>query len=134
MEISGFVTCAAVSLAAGYYLGRHANPPVALAPESKPEIVPGPSVPPTEAALTAAKEDSDDEEADADGDLASVSAGLFEECKMVLVVRSDLGMTKGKIAAQCGHATLACYKALQKSNPALLAHWERIGQGLILFI
>ena len=26
------------------------------------------------------------------------------------------------------HATLACYKALNKSNPALLRHWERYGQ------
>ena len=27
-----------------------------------------------------------------------------EECKMVLIVRTDLGMTVGKIAAQVGHA------------------------------
>jgi len=40
-------------------------------------------------------------------------------------------MTKGKIAAQCGHATLACYKLLQKENPALLRHWERTGQAKI---
>ncbi|KIO34771.1 hypothetical protein M407DRAFT_240569 [Tulasnella calospora MUT 4182] len=131
MEASGFVTCAALGLAAGYYLGRQSNPPVALVPDSKPETVPVPSIPTTEAALTAAKEDSDDEGADGDGDLASVTPGLFEECKMVLVVRSDLGMTRGKIAAQCGHATLACYKTLQKSNPALLAHWERIGQAKV---
>ncbi|KAF8309711.1 peptidyl-tRNA hydrolase, partial [Clavulina sp. PMI_390] len=49
----------------------------------------------------------------------------------VLVVRTDLGMTKGKIAAQCGHATLACYKSLSKHNPTLLHHWERIGQAKI---
>ncbi|KAF9451795.1 peptidyl-tRNA hydrolase [Macrolepiota fuliginosa MF-IS2] len=40
-------------------------------------------------------------------------------------------MTSGKIAAQCGHATLACYKALMKKNPKLVAHWERIGQAKI---
>ena len=28
----------------------------------------------------------------------------FEECKMVLLVRTDLGMSVGKIAAQVGHA------------------------------
>merc|ERR1712093_524463 len=54
-----------------------------------------------------------------------------EECKMVLVVRTDLGMTKGKIAAQASHATLACYKSLQASNPGLLKHWERTGQAKI---
>ncbi|KAM5348676.1 hypothetical protein ACJ41O_008500 [Fusarium nematophilum] len=59
-----------------------------------------------------------------------------EECKLVLVVRTDLGMTKGKIAAQCSHATLACYKALSRA-PAdspqrkLLNRWERHGQAKI---
>ena len=32
------------------------------------------------------------------------------EIKMVLVVREDLKMGKGKIGAQCGHATLGAYK------------------------
>ncbi|KAK3321438.1 peptidyl-tRNA hydrolase PTH2-domain-containing protein [Cercophora scortea] len=62
-----------------------------------------------------------------------------EECKLVLVVRTDLGMTKGKIAAQCGHATLACYKTLLKAaqkDPQgaaarLLKRWENHGQAKI---
>ncbi|KAK4101409.1 PTH2-domain-containing protein [Parathielavia hyrcaniae] len=62
-----------------------------------------------------------------------------EECKLVLVVRTDLGMTKGKIAAQCSHATLACYKTLsraaqqQPQSPAaqVLRQWERLGQAKI---
>ncbi|CAK7265927.1 hypothetical protein SEPCBS119000_001761 [Sporothrix epigloea] len=62
-----------------------------------------------------------------------------EECKLVLVVRTDLGMTKGKIAAQCGHATLACYKLLRRaaerdptsSAAKLLQRWERRGQAKI---
>ncbi|KAI1649572.1 PTH2-domain-containing protein [Daldinia loculata] len=62
-----------------------------------------------------------------------------EECKLVLVVRTDLGMTKGKIAAQCSHATLACYKTLTRAaqrNPSsaearLLQRWERRGQAKI---
>ncbi|KAL2680576.1 hypothetical protein Neosp_008178 [[Neocosmospora] mangrovei] len=59
-----------------------------------------------------------------------------EECKLVLVVRTDLGMTKGKIAAQCSHATLACYKTLLRA-PAnspqrkILSRWERLGQAKI---
>ena len=36
----------------------------------------------------------------------------------------------GKIAAQCGHATLACYKSSLKGNPALKS-WERLGQAKI---
>ncbi|KAI7869943.1 peptidyl-tRNA hydrolase [Spinellus fusiger] len=50
---------------------------------------------------------------------------------MVFVVRSDLGMTKGKIAAQCGHATLACYKSVKQSNPEILRAWECSGQAKI---
>ena len=38
---------------------------------------------------------------------------LKEEIKMVLVVREDLKMGKGKIGAQCGHATLGAYRAVQ---------------------
>lgn len=46
----------------------------------------------------------------------------------------------GKIAAQCSHATLACYKALSRaaakngnSSPEarLLSRWERYGQAKI---
>ncbi|KAF9634091.1 Peptidyl-tRNA hydrolase PTH2 [Lasiodiplodia theobromae] len=53
-----------------------------------------------------------------------------EECKLVLVVRTDLKMGSGKIAAQCGHATLACYKAFLRQAPdsPLLRRWERYGQ------
>jgi PTH2 family peptidyl-tRNA hydrolase len=54
-----------------------------------------------------------------------------EEFKMVLVVRNDLKMGKGKAAAQCSHATLGCYKAAQK-NPKALAFWERTGQAKVV--
>ena len=33
--------------------------------------------------------------------------------KMVLVVRTDIGMGKGKACAQCAHAAVACYKVMQ---------------------
>ncbi|CAF9922113.1 hypothetical protein IMSHALPRED_005342 [Imshaugia aleurites] len=60
-----------------------------------------------------------------------------EECKMVLVVRTDLGMGKGKIAAQCAHAALANYTALLSSSPSpshthpLLRRWAATGQAKI---
>ncbi|KAK0544069.1 hypothetical protein OC845_005799 [Tilletia horrida] len=50
----------------------------------------------------------DDEEEDDDALLddnmgrSRVAAAFMEECKMVFVVRTDLKMDKGKIAAQCG--------------------------------
>jgi len=40
-------------------------------------------------------------------------------------------MTKGKIAAQCGHATLYCYKTAVKHAPLLLKRWEVMGQAKI---
>ncbi|KAJ8132480.1 hypothetical protein O1611_g1146 [Lasiodiplodia mahajangana] len=48
-------------------------------------------------------------------------------------------MTKGKIAAQCSHATLACFKTLSRAasrNPTsaearILQRWERFGQAKI---
>ncbi|KAF8350239.1 peptidyl-tRNA hydrolase PTH2-domain-containing protein [Amanita rubescens] len=51
-----------------------------------------------------------------------------DEYKLVLVVRSDLGMSAGKIAAQCSHATLACYKTMQNTNLKALREWERSGE------
>ena len=48
--------------------------------------------------------------------------------KLVLVVRNDLGMTKGKVAAQCSHATLGCYKDAMKTCPDIVSTWERWGQ------
>ncbi|PPQ90473.1 hypothetical protein CVT25_014991 [Psilocybe cyanescens] len=64
-----------------------------------------------------------------DGDIGSLRVDSTDDnCKMVLVVRTDLGMTSGKIAAQCSHAALACYKTLLVKNPTLLRQWERTGQ------
>ena len=63
--------------------------------------------------------------------MQSLKAGRVEECKLVLLVRMDLKMAKGKMAAQCSHATLACYKSLSVSNPRLVKHWEKIGQAKV---
>lgn len=40
----------------------------------------------------------------------NVSAQRSQKQKMVLIVRQDLKMGKGKIAAQCAHAAVGCYK------------------------
>ncbi|KAK0356041.1 hypothetical protein LTR91_007520 [Friedmanniomyces endolithicus] len=82
-------------------------------------------------AESAAPSDEDEDVQDL-GELKSF-ANSAEECKLVLVVRTDLGMGKGKIAAQCGHATLACYKTLVRANPShpVLRQWERLGQAKV---
>lgn len=48
--------------------------------------------------------------------------------KLVLVVRNDLGMSKGKIAAQCAHASVECYKAALQHKPQMAKMWQMTGQ------
>lgn len=100
-------------------------------------------------------EDEDSEE-EQEGELKAFE-GNQEDCKLVLVVRTDLGIGKGmcatqnrlvyllreefqwliyrlgKIAAQCSHATLACYKYFLRHAPSspLLKRWEALGQAKI---
>eukprot|EP00455_Lapot_gusevi_P031116 TRINITY_DN3361_c0_g1_i1.p1 TRINITY_DN3361_c0_g1~~TRINITY_DN3361_c0_g1_i1.p1 ORF type:complete len:114 (+),score=15.86 TRINITY_DN3361_c0_g1_i1:163-504(+) len=47
---------------------------------------------------------------------------------MILGVRKDLKMEKGKIAAQCGHATLGAYRQLEGEDRASLDCWLLCGQ------
>ena len=70
--------------------------------------------------------------------------------KMVLVVRTDLGMTKGKVAAQCAHAAVMCYKKVAilfcllpgtdfllkalADQPKVLSSWETLGQTKVYFV
>ncbi|KAF2748926.1 PTH2-domain-containing protein [Sporormia fimetaria CBS 119925] len=77
-------------------------------------------------------DDESDDESESAGELGEFPDHK-EECKLVLVVRTDLGMTKGKIGAQCGHATLACYKHFLRHAPdsAILRRWERTGQAKV---
>ncbi|KAJ1925589.1 hypothetical protein EC988_010352, partial [Linderina pennispora] len=60
-----------------------------------------------------------------------VEPAFGEDTKLVLIVRTDLGMTKGKVAAQCAHAALGCYKRALKQNPAVLKAWEYTGQAKV---
>ncbi|KAL3857105.1 hypothetical protein ACJMK2_011800 [Sinanodonta woodiana] len=50
------------------------------------------------------------------------------EIKMVIVARMDLKMGKGKIAAQCCHASVGCLDKLSHTNPMLLQQWRMCGQ------
>lgn len=51
--------------------------------------------------------------------------------KMVLVVRTDLGMSKGKIAAQCSHAAVGAFEKAQKRDPEALKIWQCDGQAKV---
>lgn len=110
---------------AGFFLGR------ITAPVSPSPVTEAPK--PSKHTTRDAASDDDDYESESEEEQADL--GDFktsrEECKLVLVVRTDLGMTKGKIAAQCSHATLACYKALKAVNSPVLARWERLGQAKV---
>ncbi|KAH8950674.1 hypothetical protein BDL97_10G097300 [Sphagnum fallax] len=52
----------------------------------------------------------------------------FNDFKMVLAVRNDLKMGKGKVAAQCSHATLGLYKKVFHCAPKALQRWEMCSQ------
>jgi PTH2 family peptidyl-tRNA hydrolase len=70
--------------------------------------------------LSSAEEEGDGEEEEVED--------LGEPAKMVIVVRSDLNMSPGKIAAQCVHAAL---RAVKLSNQAFVRTWESQGEPVI---
>jgi len=47
--------------------------------------------------------------------------------KMLFLVNQELSMGKGKIAAQCCHAAVGCYKRASKQCPHALSVWEKTG-------
>ncbi|XP_063991705.1 peptidyl-tRNA hydrolase 2, mitochondrial-like [Diachasmimorpha longicaudata] len=59
------------------------------------------------------------------GDSITIGEGS-DEYKMVLVIRNDLKMGKGKVAAQCAHAAVAGFEAVLK-YPKLLQEWTENG-------
>lgn len=54
------------------------------------------------------------------------------EFKQVIIIRSDLGMSKGKIAAQCCHASIASALKTKISNPEWFEDWMSEGQKKIV--
>ncbi|PNX53070.1 MAG: aminoacyl-tRNA hydrolase [Thermoplasmata archaeon M9B2D] len=47
--------------------------------------------------------------------------------KMVLVTRSDLPLSAGKLAAQVSHAAVACAFLTKKNKPDWFVKWQREG-------
>lgn len=52
--------------------------------------------------------------------------------KQVIIVRADLKMGKGKIAAQSSHASLAAFKKTERKHPEIAREWEMEGQKKIV--
>jgi len=52
--------------------------------------------------------------------------------KQTIVVRADLQMGKGKLAAQSSHASLSAYKKVAKAHPDIARAWEDEGQKKIV--
>jgi PTH2 family peptidyl-tRNA hydrolase len=74
-------------------------------------------------------DDFDDEENEYDlNDDYTEEDGPF---KMVLCVNMSLGMQKGKIAAQCGHATLGSFMMANDYSPSAVDCWFDEGQAKI---
>ncbi len=48
--------------------------------------------------------------------------------KQTIVVRADLQMGKGKLAAQSSHASLGAYKRVARDAPEVARAWEMEGQ------
>jgi len=53
---------------------------------------------------------------------------LQKEYKQAIVVRNDLKMQKGKIAAQVAHASLTSAEQTKKEKPELFRKWWERGQ------
>lgn len=52
--------------------------------------------------------------------------------KQVIVVRSDLKLGKGKLAAHVSHASLAGYRLVRGREPKFVEEWEREGEKKIV--
>lgn len=48
-----------------------------------------------------------------------------------MAIRNDLKMQKGKVAAQCGHASVAAYRKTLECDPTLLKKWYQFGKEII---
>lgn len=82
------IACALVAGVTGYFLGQAKS----IGIFGGSAIAPGPGKRLDESDV---EESGDEEDEGEEGDLASEFPGHNEECKLVLVVRTDLGMTKG---------------------------------------
>lgn len=142
-NLSVLFAVTALSLASGYYIGH--SIPRDTVPDKKKDAQEKLKV-----AIQKAKEEAKDENSEEESDYSEEeseeedyeieSTALNDvpgEVRMALVIRQDLGMQKGKIAAQCCHAALGCYRLIATDpsrasyNPTMVNRWLRGGQAKI---
>lgn len=68
-----------------------------------------------------------DEGSDDEHDFETDDFDSGEEVKMMLCVRTDLKMGKGKMVAQACHAAVGAYQRAKSNCPTLLARFDRCG-------
>ncbi len=56
----------------------------------------------------------------------------MDELKQVIIIRTDIEMGKGKMAAQVAHASLMSYLEANKSNKEVAEQWLRNGEKKIV--
>ena len=49
--------------------------------------------------------------------------------KQVILIREDLGLSKGKLASQCSHASV---EAVLKSNKKIIEEWRKFSKKVVL--
>lgn len=61
-----------------------------------------------------------------------ISFGSAEDHKLVILVRDDLKMSKGKIAAQAGHAAVNCVLSIKKKDAGAFEKWTMSNQPIVV--
>jgi len=56
----------------------------------------------------------------------------MSELKQVIVIRKDLGMKPGKIAAQCAHASVEAIEKTEIKTPGVVQEWKAGGMPKIV--
>ncbi|CCH58557.1 hypothetical protein TBLA_0A07680 [Henningerozyma blattae CBS 6284] len=135
LSLSFLIGLTAVSLVTGYFIGQATSSP------SNPFITTSSNKNALTKKVTNGSEDETEfEEEEEEEEFEVDSNSLNEipgEVRMALIIRQDLEMTKGKIAAQCCHAALSCFRLIgtdpsrESYNLNMLNRWLRGGQAKI---
>ena len=57
---------------------------------------------------------------------------FFQQLKLVLIIRTDLKLSKGKMCSQVAHAAVICLKSALETNASLANKWLAMGQPKIV--